>query len=412
MASMPPAAKPDPPGMSDRDDAPLIWLIAGEPSGDLIGARLIEALHKKAGGRFRISGIGGEAMEAAGLQSRFPISDIAVMGLIEIIPRIPLIKRRMRETIAQIEQDKPVMVISIDVPGFCYDVWKGLRGSGIPLVHYVAPTVWAWRPDRAKKFARELEHLMALLPFEPPYFEKEGLDCTFVGHPVLEGGADKGDGPGFRAMHGIGKDATAICVLPGSRSGELKRLAAVFRRAAATIVDRHPDTVFVFPTVSYLSTQVTELAADWPGRTVVVSSISEKFDAMQACNVAMAASGTVSLELAMARVPHIVAYRMNALTVRIVKLLHGMNQKFVNLVNILLDREIIPEFIQERCRSDLIADHVCKLLDDRATRENQLKSIDSALSMLRPESGLPSDAAASVVASLLNPAQPADIEER
>jgi len=148
--------------MTGNEDAPLIWMIAGEPSGDLIGARLIEALNKRTGGRLRVTGIGGEAMAATGLESRFPISDIAVMGLVEIIPRIPLIKRRMRETIAQIKQDKPALVVSIDVPGFCYDVWKGLRGSGIPIVHYVAPTVWAWRPDRAKKFAQELDHLMAL----------------------------------------------------------------------------------------------------------------------------------------------------------------------------------------------------------------------------------------------------------
>ncbi|CAN0373027.1 unnamed protein product, partial [Discosporangium mesarthrocarpum] len=276
--------------MSEAEEAPLIWLIAGEPSGDLIGARLIEALGGRRDIRFRFTGIGGEAMENAGLQSRFPIADIAVMGLIEIIPRIPLIKRRMRETIEQIKQDKPAIVVSIDVPGFCYDVWKGLHGSGIPLVHYVAPTVWAWRPDRAKKFARELDHLMALLPFEPPYFEKEGLDCTFVGHPVLEGGADKGDGARFRGQHGIGADDTAICVLPGSRRGELKRLAQVFRQSAVSIAETHPDAVFVFPTVSYLNAQVTALAKDWPGRTVVVSSISEKFDAMAACNVAMAAS--------------------------------------------------------------------------------------------------------------------------
>ncbi|MGZ0246920.1 MAG: lipid-A-disaccharide synthase, partial [Alphaproteobacteria bacterium] len=313
---------------------------------------------------------------------------------------------------AQIKQDKPAIVVSIDVPGFCYDVWKGLRGSDIPLVHYVAPTVWAWRPDRAKKFARELDHLMALLPFEPPYFEKEGLDCTFVGHPVLEGGAEKGDGERFRQQHGIAPGDKAICVLPGSRSGELKRLAEVFRQSAVTIVEKYPDAVFVFPTVSYLSETVTELARSWPGRTVVVSSISEKFDAMQACNLAMAASGTVSLELAMARVPHIVAYRMNALTVRIVRLLHGMNQKFVNLVNILLDREIIPEFIQERCRSDLIAVYMCKLLDDPEAREEQAKSIESALSMLRPASGAPSDAAASVVASLLAPLRNPDLEKR
>ena len=395
--------------MSGNTEGPLIWLIAGEPSGDLIGARLIEALNKRTGGRLRVTGIGGEAMEAAGLESRFPISDIAVMGLVEIIPRIPLIKRRMRETIAQIRQDKPAMVVSIDVPGFCYDVWKGLRGSGIPLVHYVAPTVWAWRPDRAKKFARELDHLMALLPFEPPYFEKEGLGCTFVGHPVLEGRAGHGDGARFREAHGIVSGEMAVCVLPGSRSGELTRLAEVFRQAAIGIVKKHPDTVFVFPTVSYLRDRVEALAGDWPGRTVVVSSIAEKFDAMQACNVAMAASGTVSLELAMARVPHLVAYRMNALTVRIVKLLHGLNQKYVNLVNILLDREVVPEFIQDKCRGNLIGDYICELLDDPAKREEQMNAIESALSMLRPESGLPSDAAASVVLGVLDHPYP---EER
>lgn len=390
----------------------MIWLIAGEPSGDLIGAGLIAALRKRTGGRLRIAGIGGEAMAAEGLESLFPISDIAVMGLVEIIPRIPLIKRRMRETIARIRQDRPAMVVSIDVPGFCYDVWKGLRSDDIPLVHYVAPTVWAWRPDRAKKFAAELDHLMALLPFEPPYFEREGLDCTFVGHPVLEGGAGSGDGIGFRRKHGIAATDNAICVLPGSRRGEVKRLADVFRQAALPIVADRPDTVFVFPTVSYLSEYVSELVKGWPGRTVVVNSIAEKFDAMQACDVAMAASGTVSLELAMARVPHLIAYRMNALTVKIVKMLHGMNQKYANLLNILLDREVIPEFIQDRCRSDLIAEKLKELLDDPAVRDRQLRSIDGALSMLRPENASPSAAAATVVLSLFDSGHQHDRQEK
>jgi len=398
--------------MAETGQAPLIWLIAGEPSGDLIGARLIAALKQKTGGRLCIAGVGGEAMQAEGLDTLFPISDIAVMGLIEIIPRIPLIKRRMRETIAAIKRDKPVMVVSIDVPGFCFDVWKGLRSADIPLVHYVAPTVWAWRPDRAKKFAAELDHLMALLPFEPPYFEREGLDCTFVGHPVLEGGADAGDGTAFRVAHNIDVGATAICVLPGSRRGELRKLAGVFREAAVSIVERHPDTVFVFPTVPYLKDHVTDLAKDWPGKTVVVASIAEKFDAMQSCDVAMAASGTVSLELAMGQVPHLIAYRMNRLTIKIVKMLHGMKQKYANLVNILLDREVIPEFIQERCRSDLIAAKILELLDQPAARDRQLSSIDDALSMLRPENATPSDSAATVVLSLVDSSHQPNTQEK
>jgi lipid-A-disaccharide synthase len=212
--------------------------------------------------------------------------------------------------------------------------------------------------------------------------------------------------------HNIDVGATAICVLPGSRRGELRKLAGVFREAAVSIVERHPDTVFVFPTVPYLKDHVTDLAKDWPGKTVVVASIAEKFDAMQSCDVAMAASGTVSLELAMGQVPHLIAYRMNRLTIKIVKMLHGMKQKYANLVNILLDREVIPEFIQERCRSDLIAAKILELLDQPAARDRQLSSIDDALSMLRPENATPSDSAATVVLSLVDSSHQPNTQEK
>lgn len=379
----------------------MIWLIAGEPSGDLIGARLISALRQRTGGNVRISGIGGEAMAEEGVDSLFPISDIAVMGLVEIIPRIPTIKRRMRETISCIEAERPDIVVSIDAPGFCYDIWKGLRGSDIPLVHYVAPTVWAWRPDRAKKFAAELDHLMALLPFEPPHFEKEGLETTFVGHPVLEGGAGRGDGKAFRNSHGIAADQKIIAVLPGSRRGEIRKLIPVFREASARVLENDPETVFVFPTVSYLKDAIREATTNWPGRTVVVATVNDKYNAFAAANAAMAASGTVSLELAMARVPHVIAYRMNRLTVTLVKILHGVHQKYANLLNILLDREVVPEFIQENCRPDLIATGVSDLLGAGEAHDRQVAAIEEALDMLRSENGTPSGTAADVVLSVL-----------
>lgn len=387
--------------MPDGDPRPLIWLIAGEPSGDLIGARLIAALRERTKGAVRFAGVGGEAMAAEGLASLFPISDIALMGVVEVIHRIPLIRRRMRETVARIGQDRPDIVVSIDVPGFSYGVWKGLRRSGIPLIHYVAPTVWAWRPKRTKKFAAELDHLLALLPFEPPYFAPDGLPCSFVGHPVLEGGADRGDGAAFRKRHGIGPGATAVCVLPGSRRGEIDRLTPVFRDAADLILARHPDTVFVFPTVGSVAAFLAERLGGWPGRTVVVSSMQDKFDAMAACDVAIAASGTVSLELALAGVPHVIAYRMNPATVAVVKLLHGVKQKFANLINILLDREVVPELIQERCRGDLVAAEALRFLDDREAATRQLEASRAALDMLRPPQGSPSAAAANVVISYL-----------
>ena len=385
-------------------------MIAGEPSGDLIGARLIAALREMTGSRIRIVGIGGEAMASEGLDSLFPISDIAILGVVEVIHKIPLIKRRMRETVARIREDRPDLVVSIDVPGFSYGIWRGLRGAGIPLVHYVAPTVWAWRPKRARKFAAELDHLLALLPFEPPFFEREGLACTFVGHPVVQGGAGAGDGRRFRSVHGISAQATAVCVLPGSRRSEVARLAPVFCDAARRILAIHPDAVFVFPTVSYLGPFLRERIAGWPGRTVVVSTIGEKYDAMAACDVAMAASGTVSLELAMARVPHLIAYRLSRGTVAVVRLLHGVRQKFANLVNILLEREAIPELLQERCRGDLVADEVLRLLDTEEARDAQVEAMAKALTMLRPPSGDPSRTAAGVVLSYLDK-QPEDSKD-
>ncbi|MEC7488446.1 MAG: lipid-A-disaccharide synthase [Pseudomonadota bacterium] len=389
--------------MAYSEQEPFVWLIAGEPSGDLIGGELIGALMQRTEGRVRVEGVGGEWMAANGLQSLFPISDISVMGLVEILPRISLIKRRIRDTVHQIKQDEPDLVVSIDVPGFSYDVWKGLRGTGIPLVHYVAPSVWAWRPYRAKKFAKELTHLMTLLPFEAPYFEKEGLATTFVGHPVLSGEAGNGDGTSFRQDNCIGKNALVVCVLLGSRSGEIKRLASVFREVAANVVTNFPEAVFLFPVGSSVEELVLKIANTWPGRKIVVAQNAKKFDAMAASDAAMAASGTVSLELAMARVPHVIAYRLNGLTVAIVRMLHGVNQKYVNLINILLNRHVVPEFIQSRCRQNLIAPSLLELINNPEARRRQMDEFNNALKLLLPDSGSPSNAAADVVFSILTP---------
>ncbi|MEE2662465.1 MAG: lipid-A-disaccharide synthase [Pseudomonadota bacterium] len=388
--------------MVKKANPPFVWFIAGEPSGDLLGAKLISALKQETGGSLRINGIGGECMEAEGFVSLFPISDISVMGLVEILPRIPLIKRRLRQTIRSIQADKPDVVVTIDAPGFCYDVWKGLRGTGIKLVHYVAPSVWAWRPGRAKKFAAELDHLMTLLPFEPPFFRKYGLSSTFVGHPVIEGEANKGDGTVFRERNKIQPEALIVCVLSGSRTSEVKRLGKVFRSVSRILLEDYPQTIFVFPTVSYLRAHVDVLAASWPGRAIVTDTLKEKFDAMAASNVALAASGTVSLELAIAEVPHIIAYRLNGLTVAIFRILHGLNQRYANLLNILLEREVIPEFIQARCRPDQIANSLLELVREPALRDRQLAGASQALQMLQSDGGCPSSTAASVIMSLLD----------
>ena len=388
--------------IKQTNNAPHIWLIAGEPSGDLIGARLMNALKRLTEGQVRLSGIGGESMREEGLCSLFPISDIALMGLVEILPRLHVIRKRIHETVAQIVVDQPDVVVSIDAPGFCYDVWKGLRKTNIPLIHYVAPSVWAWRPDRAKKFAAELDHLLALLPFEPQYFLREGLRTTFVGHPVIEIAADRGNGLKFRSEYSISLKATVICVLPGSRRGEITKLLKIFKIAAQIIVKEIPDAVFLFPTVSYMKSIVMRKTSDWPNRVIILETVNEKFDAMAASNIAMAASGTVSLELGIAGVPHVIAYKMNMLTVLIFRALHGVKQKYANLVNILLDKEIVPELITDKCRSDLIADKLLSLVQNEGEAQTQIDEIQSALKILTPLEGSPSEVSAKVVLSVLN----------
>src|SRR5437763_12394871 len=215
------------------DSAPFIFVIAGEPSGDALGGALIAALRERSSGGLRIAGIGGERMAEQGLTSLVPLSDLAVAGVVEVLPRAPLILRRVRETARKVRELRPDAVVTIDSSGFSWRIAHRLRQAGerLPLIHYVAPMVWAWRAGRARRMARWYDHLLTLLPFEPPYFERVGLAATYVGHPVLESGADKGDAGRFRTAHGIAADELVISVLPGSRGGEVRRLLPVFGAA-------------------------------------------------------------------------------------------------------------------------------------------------------------------------------------
>ena len=377
-------------------NGPLIFLLAGEPSGDLLGARLMAALKKKTGGAVRFVGVGGPEMEREGLNSLFPFADLANFGLVEVLPRVPHLLRRMREVAAAARNARPDAVVTIDVPSFASGVWRRLQGAGIPLIHYVAPTVWAWRAGRAKKFARYLDHLMVLLPFEPPHFERVGLACSFVGHPVLESGLDVGAeaGPAFRARHGIDAGVPIVLVLPGSRRGEVRRHLRPFGEALARLHARHPTLVAVVPTVPDVADTVAAAAAKWP-RTIVLRDAEEKAGAFAAADVALAASGTVSLELALAEVPQVVAYRLNVATGAVAKRLVRVD--YVTLVNLLLDRPAVPEFLLERCRGDLLAQAVGQLLDDRRAREAQREAGRAALGLLRAGDKRPSDRAADVV---------------
>jgi lipid-A-disaccharide synthase len=374
---------------------PLVFLIAGEPSGDVIGGRLMAALKRATQGRIRFTGIGGERMMAEGLDPLFPLDELALFGLAELLPRLPNLLRRLRQTAEAIRQEKPDVVVTIDAPDFCLRIARRLKGSGIPFVHYVAPTVWAWRPGRARKMAGLVKHLLALLPFEPPYFHREGLDCTFVGHPIVEGGAGNGDAGRFRERHGIAADAPLLCVLPGSRQTEVGRLLPDFEAMLRLLADGHPGLRAVVPTVPHVRERVEEAVRSWPVPVTVVEGDRDKYDAMAASTAAVAASGTVALELALARLPSVIAYRLHPLTVALYRRL--IRVKYANLVNIMLDRMLVPELLQEDCTPQKLAEAVGRLLADPAAREEQIAGVSEVARWLGAQGTLPSERAASVV---------------
>lgn len=378
---------------------PLIYLIAGEPSGDQLGGRLMAALRHAYGDEVRFAGVGGPEMTGQGLDSLFPMDEIALFGLAEVLPRIPAVLRRVRQTVQDIRDRTPDAVVTIDAPGFCYQVGRRIRDLPCAKVHYVAPTVWAWKPGRAAKLARVVDHLLCLLPFEPPYFEAVGLPATFTGHPILESGADRGDGNAFRQRSGIAPDAPLIAVLPGSRRSEVTALLPVFREAIDRLVAVHSGCRVVVPTVSTVADLVEQAVADWPGAPVITTTPADKYDAFAASDAALAASGTVSLELSMAGTPMVIAYRLNPLTFWLARRL--VRVRHVSLVNILEDRAVIPERLQTACRPDILAADLAELLTQGGRAGPQPRAMGAALSRLQARGRQPSRVAAETITAVI-----------
>lgn len=383
-------------------NSPLIYLIAGEPSGDLLAARLMKAVKQSTDQSVRFAGIGGEAMRAEGLSSLFPQADLAVMGLAEVVPRIPKILRRLRETLADIEEKQPALIVTIDSWGFTGRVAKALkeRGSTVPRLHYVAPMVWAWKEKRARTLAERVDELLCLLPNEPAYFERHGLKAVHVGHPVLERLGEAGDGEGFRRRHGIAPDAPLLCVLPGSRSSETSRLLPVFAETAALMAERFPGLRVVVPSVETVAEGVSRAVAGWKVPAMVVESC-EKWDAFAASDAALAASGTVALELAVSSVPMVIAYRVAPLTAMLARRL--LTIKYVCLLNLLVDRPVVPELLQERCVPAELADALSPLMRDGPERRLQLEGCAEALRVLGVDGESPSLRAAREALSMMRP---------
>jgi lipid-A-disaccharide synthase len=376
-------------------DAPLFFLIAGEASGDLLGARLMQGLKKKTDGQVRFAGIGGPRMRAEGIDLLFPQEELAHMGFFELLRHIPRILGRIKQTVAAVKRMRPVALVTIDSPDFSFRVARALKGQGIPLIHYVAPSVWAWRPGRAKKVAQFLDHLLALLPFEPPYFTKEGLACTFVGHSIVESGAGAGSGARFRAKYNIPENAELLTVLPGSRIGIIGRLLPIFGETVARLKTRHPHLQVIIPSISSLVPFIKEQTAGWDVPVTVIESDADKYDAFAASRAALACSGTVAVELALARLPTVVAYKVSWLSGCIARAF--LKVKYASLVNLMHDKMLVPECLQNNCTPEKLTEALCELLDNEVARKKQIEGLSDVAGWLGQGHFVPSERAAEVV---------------
>ncbi|MFP1646403.1 lipid-A-disaccharide synthase [Pontitalea aquivivens] len=365
-----------------------LFLIAGEPSGDKLGAALMAGLRQLAPG-VEFHGIGGPLMEAGGLTSRFPMEELSVMGLWEVLPKYRHLKRRIAETAQAVTDLSPDALITIDSPDFTLRVARLARAARPRLrtIHYVAPSVWAWRPGRAAKMAGVIDHVLALLPFEPPYMQAAGMSCDFVGHPVVsDPRATRAEADAFRETHMIGPDQPLVLCLPGSRAGEVKRLGPRFDEALMRLRDREPGLRVVLPTVRGVAPLVRAMAARWPVAPIVVEEAADKRAAFAAADLALAASGTVSLELAANRTPMVIAYDMAPLSRFLIARLLRVDT--VTLVNLVSETRAIPEFLGRACRPGAISQALLNLLERPEARAAQLAAMEVTMQRLG-EGGAP-----------------------
>lgn len=373
-----------------------VFIIAGEASGDFLGKDLLANL-KVMYANHEFRGVGGAQMAKEGLFSIFPMQELSVMGIGEVLPHIPKILNRIQQTKEAINNFKPDVVVTIDSPGFTLRVAEFVKKElQIPVVHYVAPSVWAWRPGRAKKLAKKVDHLLCLLPFEPEYFTKHGLKADFVGHPVTN--VQLPNDINFRAQVGISREATLICLLPGSRVSEIKKLTHIFLEAVAKLpLNRRIE--IIIPTLPHLKEIVERQLAEIKAHVVIVTTDALKWQAFMQSSIALAASGTVSLELAYVGVPQVIAYRVNFLTYFLAKLL--VKTEFVSLVNILANNLIVPECLQGKCNPDELAYQLERILSNSTHQKNMRFAYKSVIEKITPQHGTPGNMAAAVVSEYL-----------
>jgi len=384
-----------------------IMLVAAEASGDALGAGLMRALRRRLGEGVRFVGVGGARMAAEGLQSPFDISDLSILGWAEGLKAYPRVVRRADETAALAAREKPDAAVLIDSWGFTLRVAQRLRRQDprLKLIKYVGPQVWASRPARAKTLARTVDHLLSILAFDAPYFEKAGLKVTPVGNPTLAKDFSKADPHWLREAMGAAPDDPILLVLPGSRRQEIARLMGPFGDAVARLKATHPRLQVVLALAESVAEQARAAAQDWPVKPFLVEGEEGRIDAMRGATLALACSGTVTTELAMAGCPMVVAYRVSGLTYVLLRM--AVRTRWATLFNIAAGRAIAPELLQGRCTGPALAKALAERLDEEALRRRQIAEQTEALSRMGPVGGAdPSDRAAEAVIAVIEGRDP------
>lgn len=366
-----------------------LFIIAGEASGDVLGGKLIAQIKEQIkqnkdfkGKKLELYGVGGKNMKKAGLSSLFDMSQLSLMGFFEVLPHIPKLLKLIKQTAQEIIKVKPDIVVTIDSPDFCFRVIKKLNKSPITKkiqkVHFVAPTVWAYREKRAQKIAQLYDLLLVILPFEPPYFQKYGLKTKFIGHPITENKIEIKNN-NFRKKHQIDDAQTLICLTPGSRVGEVKRILPPMIEAMTILAKKYQNLVIAIPVLPKTSNIIKELITEHDLKIILVEE-TEKLPLFASANIALAKSGTNTLEMAMYNLPMVITYKTNFLTYFLLKIM--VKVKFVNLINLILNKEIIPELLQNDCKAKKLAHALDNLLQNPKQSALQISQSQKALKTL------------------------------
>ncbi len=364
-----------------------IFIITGEASGDLLGSKLLREF-KNSNLAIEFCGVGGQQMKNYGFESIFPLEDLAVMGFLEVVPHIPKLLNRINQVVAKIIEFQPDILITIDAPDFCFRVLKKLKKTSqftkIKKVHLIAPSVWAYREGRAKKIAKLYDLLLAILPFEPPYFEKYGLKTVFIGHPLIEDAPDFSQKNKinfeFREFYKISNDDKLILLTPGSRIGEVKRIFPEFIDAVNLLKNKIPNIKIIIPIVKKTQKIVGELSKKINAEYFLIEDQNSKIKAFNSCDFALAKSGTNAIEISLYKIPLIIAYKINFLTHFIAKKM--IKIKYANLLNLIANREIIPELLQKKCNANLIFEKILELIENKDCAKKQIDEANISLEIL------------------------------